>query len=81
MALAAALTAAVSGLNARTLTPSEALARLTEGDMAHKAPGLSIATPELMQTVSTTDGRPAVYIFADSDNCLSSLPTMPPRRS
>lgn len=70
MALAAALTAAVSGLNARTLTPSEALARLTEGDMAHKAPGLSIAAPELMQTVSTTDGRPAVYIFADSDNCL-----------
>lgn len=56
-----------AGASAETLSPTEALARAkSDNGMARVAAGLK-ADPQLVYTANTTDGSPAVYVFANKD--------------
>lgn len=54
------------GMNAKPITPSEALNRL--GGSSHKVAALSKTSPKLVHTAKTNSGNPAVYIFNQADN-------------
>lgn len=68
----ATLLLTVTALQARSLSPAEALSRLSENDQARKAVNSlgSAASPELKLTVSTPAGEPAVYLFTNPDNTM-----------
>lgn len=62
----------VTAVNARSLSPAEALSRLAGSDVPRKAAAYvgSAVNPELRLTVNTPAGEPAVYLFANSDSTL-----------
>lgn len=62
----------VSTAQARSLSPAEALSRLSKSDVPRKAAASinSSATPELKLTVNTPAGEPAVYLFVNSDSTM-----------
>lgn len=63
---------AFTAANARTLSPEEALSRLSGSDIPKKAaPYLkTVQNPELKLTVNTTAGEPAVYLFENTDKTM-----------
>lgn len=62
--LAALAAAAVPAMLGAPITPAEALARLNnDAEGSNRAPARVRVAPRLVNTVSTTDGQPAIYVF------------------
>ena len=64
-ALAALLAA---GASARTLSPAEALARVSSDNGARRVAAKLKVSPQPVYTEATESGAPAVYVFADRSN-------------
>lgn len=62
----------VASLQARSLSPAEALSRLSDSNVPRKAAAYvnPTARPELKLTVNTPAGEPAVYLFTNSDGTM-----------
>ena len=59
-----ALSLSLSGLNAATLTPGEALSRLSSAKGPKKVSG-RLDRMDVVHTLRTLNGNPSAYIFAD----------------
>lgn len=62
------LIAAAITVSAKSITPEEALSRLSDGNMRPAMPAKDGVKPRLVHTAKTTDGQPAVYIFNRGDD-------------
>lgn len=55
---------ATFAVGARSLSPEEALARVTSDNQSHRVAGAVTAAPRLMHTALSRAGEPAAYVFA-----------------